>query len=188
MKRDPAASGEPAPKPRGAFAIACRYLTSRERCAAQVAKFLERHAYGTEEIEEAIRLLREKRFIDDFRYARQYVDVRSRRSPRSGAWLVRELIARGIDRETAQRAVDDLLQETSEEDLARRLLSRMGGRGRPDLAQRAAQRLCSRGFNASIAFAWAKEQDRGGEAATGITGIEEMVDEDAHFLNEDNEE
>lgn len=158
MKRNPAASGEDEPKPRGAFEIACRYLTSRERCAAQVRSYLERKSFSADEIDAAIRLLQEKRFVDDLRYARAYAEVRSRRSPRSGAWLVRELAIRGVDRGTARKAVDEFLRETPEEDLALRLLARMAGDRRPNLAQRAVQRLRSRGFRSSIAIAWAKDQ------------------------------
>jgi len=183
MKRNPAASGEQEPKPRGAFEIACRYLAPRERCAVQVRAYLERHGFGADAIAETIRLLREKRFVDDFRYAQAYVEVRSQRAPRSGAWLARELFARGVDRETARRAVDEFLAGTSEEVLARRLLARMTGDAGPDLAQRAARRLRSRGFRPAIAIAWAKEQPRG--TAGGVGG----TDEDTEGIEgiEDNE-
>jgi SOS response regulatory protein OraA/RecX len=172
MNRGPAASDGSEPKLRDAFQTACRYLTARERCAAQVRTYLERHAFSADEITEAIRNLQEKRFVDDFRYARAYVEMRSRRAPRAGRWLVRELIARGIDRETAQRAVDDFLREIPEEALARRLLARMGGRGRADVVQRAALKLRSRGFHAAIAIAWAREEgiEAGASRVFGSSG------------------
>ncbi len=163
--RGAGAEGPRANGPQAAFDLACRYLTTRERCAAQVRAYLARRAFAADEIDAAIRLLQEKRFVDDLRYARQYGAVRSRRSPRSGAWLMRELMQDGIDRETADRAVSEFLARVPEEDLARRVLSRLAGgasRGLTgpewnDLRSRAAQRLRSRGFRPSFALRWIAE-------------------------------
>ena len=177
-KPGPAASDS---RPRGAFDLACRYLASRERCAAQVRAYLERRGADADEIDTAIRHLREKRLVDDLRYARLYVEVRSRRSPRSGAWLVRELIEDGVDRETAQLAVSEFLNQVSEDDLARRILAKLSGRDRKDLQSRAVQRLRARGFPASIAFRWAKEQGAAGQdVADHREGNDRQEDEDRH--------
>lgn len=142
----------PEPDRRGdPFAEACRYLTARERCAEEVRGHLRRRGYAREEIDEAIARLLERRLLDDRRFARLYVESRSRSSPRSGAFLVRELRRRGVDAETARAAVRDFLREVPEETLARLLLEKLKPRG-PDGRERAARRLRARGFRAALAL------------------------------------
>jgi regulatory protein len=163
---------------KGAFESACRYLETRERCAAQVREYLGRRGFPSDEVEKAIGTLTQKRLVDDLRYARLYVEVRSRRSPRSGALLVRELSRDGIDRETAARAVDEFMSQISEEDLARRVLAKVRGRDMKILRTRAIQRLASRGFRTSFALKWLREQEARMEQETEIdpvTGVEPDV-------------
>lgn len=146
--RQPARGPEP---PRDAFAAACRYLTARERCAAEVRAYLRRRGFPSEEIDPAIERLHAERLVDDMRYARLYVEGRSRRAPRSGMLLVRELTVRGVNAETAREAVTAFLAEVPEEELARRLLEKLPGTGE-DWKRRAARRLASRGFRTSFAL------------------------------------
>jgi regulatory protein len=134
---------------KGAFASACSYLTRRERCTAEVRDYLRRHGYPAEEIAEALRRLVALEYVDDLRYARLYVRMRSRNSPRSGTFLRRELVRRGIARETARQAVDELLVEVPEDELARRLIAKLPGEGK-QWRERAARRLRARGFRPSL--------------------------------------
>lgn len=135
--------------PRDAFAAACRYLTARERCAAEVRSYLRRAGFDGEEIDPAIDRLLTERLVDDMRYSRLYVESRSRRAPRAGALLVRELTTRGVSMETARRAVEEFLAEVPEEELARRVIERLPGNGE-QWKRRAARRLVSRGFRPSL--------------------------------------
>ena len=153
----------------GAFARACRYLTARERCASEVRTYLRKHGYADDEIESAIRLLQERRYVDDLRYARIYVESRSRRAPRAGVLLVKELRRRGVDRETAQAAVEDFLRRVPEEELARRVIAKLPGEGE-EWKERAARRLRARGFRPSIALRGQFEHE---EAWDGIGGDED---------------
>lgn len=155
MRRERPAEGRP---PRGAFELACRYLTACERCAAQVRTYLERRGLPAPEIEEALARLREQHLVDDLRYARLYVESRSRRSPRSGSYLVRELLERGVDGETARRTVAEFLQGIPEEELARRLLEKLPA-GAEGFREKAARRLRARGFRPSIALGAARAED-----------------------------
>ncbi|MBD3161620.1 MAG: RecX family transcriptional regulator, partial [Candidatus Eisenbacteria bacterium] len=102
------------------FAAACRYLTARERCAEEVRTYLLRRGFSAGEVDPAIERLQAERLLDDRRYARLYVESRSRSSPRSGALLIRELRRRGVDGETARETVRGFLREVPEEELARR--------------------------------------------------------------------
>ena len=134
-----------------AFARACRYLTARERCAAEVRNYLRKHGFTEEEIDSAIRLLQDRRYVDDLRYARMYVEIRSRNAPRAGVLLIKELRRRGVDGETARTAVGEFLLRVPEEELARRLIAKLPGGG-DDWKERAARRLRARGFRPSIAL------------------------------------
>jgi regulatory protein len=148
----------PPGKPRSPFELACRYMAVSERCAAQVRGYLKRKGIEEEEISRTIDLLRERRLLDDLRYARLYVESRSRRSPRSPALLVKELLVKGVDSETARRAVSGFLSEVPEEELIRRLLARIPSGG-PDARERAARRLRSRGFRSGAALGHEFEED-----------------------------
>jgi regulatory protein len=166
MSAGPEGTGEDS---QGAFARACRYLTARERCAAEVRTYLRKHGFAEEEIESAIRLLQERRYVDDLRYARLYVESRSRRAPRAGALLVKELRRRGVDAETARSAVGEFLRRVPEEELARRLIAKLPGEGE-EWKERAARKLRARGFRPSIALRGHVEPE---EVWDGIGGDED---------------
>jgi regulatory protein len=139
-----------------AFDAACRYLASRERATSQVRDYLRRKGYDTSAIQEALERMIGRGFLDDERFARLYIESRTRRSPRSGALLVRELLTRGVDREIAQRVVRAFLEAMPEEDLARRALDRIPIGG--DDPERAVRRLRSRGFRGGLSLRVIREK------------------------------
>ncbi len=147
---------------RDAFAIACRYLTGRERCTEEVRLYLRRRGRTDEEIADAIKRLCALRYLDDQRYARLFVESRSRNSPRSGSLLVRELRTKGVDAETARATVADFLREMPESELARRCVEKLGGEG-SEWRERAARRLRARGFRPSLALRDWEEEDGSSE-------------------------
>jgi regulatory protein len=159
--RQPARAQE---APRDAFAAACRYLTPRERCASEVRAYLRRRGLPAEEIESALERLQTEHLVDDLRYARLYVELRSRRAPRSGRLLTRELTGRGVSPETARGAVAEFLAVVPEEELARRLIEKLPGTGE-DWKRRAARRLASRGFRASLVLRFAQGGRTAGDRA-----------------------
>lgn len=133
-----------------AFDAGCRYLASTERTSTQVRGHLRKKGYDQDAIDEAVRALVARGFLDDARYARLYVENRTRRSPRSGALLVRELLIRGVERDIAQHAVRELLATVPEDALALRALDRIASSRRDP--ERAARRLRSRGFRGAMAL------------------------------------
>jgi regulatory protein len=149
---------EPRERPRDPFEMACRYLAVSERCAAQVMDYLRRKGFEDGERERTVELLKERRLLDDARFARLYVESRCRRSPRSRALLIKELRVKGVDAETARQAVSDFLREVPEEELARRVVERLVSRSPAD-RERAARRLRSRGFGTSAALGRGVEGD-----------------------------
>ena len=93
-----------------AFEAACSYLASRMHTTAEVRKHLESKEYDDDEITEAVNDLIGMRYLDDYLYAARYYE--HNRDKRRGVMRAeRELIEKGIDRETARNAKEDFLYE-----------------------------------------------------------------------------
>jgi regulatory protein len=104
------------------------------------------------ERETVLNRLTAERLVDDLRYARLYVESRARRSPRSRSLLLAELRRRGVAPEAAGQAIEEFFREVPEEELARRILTKLPQSGE-DWKERAARRLRARGFRASAVLA-----------------------------------
>ncbi len=121
-------------------------LKSRDRTEAEIRKKLKDGYYPREAVEYAVEFLKEYRFVDDDRYARNY--IRTYSGKRSRRQLEFELGNKGISRE----AVRDLLEEcpVREEEQIRRYLKRKGfQKGETPPAQQAkmAAALARKGFS-----------------------------------------
>ena len=91
-----------------AFETACSYLANRMHTASEVRKHLESREYSDEEITEAINELIGLRYLDDYLFAARYYE-HNRDRKRGVMRAERELIEKGIDRETARNAKEDFL-------------------------------------------------------------------------------
>lgn len=97
-------------KNKTALETAYDYLASRMRTAGEVRKHLEGREYPEDEISEAIDELTGLRYLDDYLYALRYYE-HNREKRRGVLRAERELIEKGIDRETARNAKEDFLHE-----------------------------------------------------------------------------
>lgn len=86
------------------------YLANRMRTTAEVRKYLEGKEYGDDEITETINDLIGMRYLDDYLYAIRYYE-HNREKKRGVMRAERELLEKGIDRETARNAKEDFLYE-----------------------------------------------------------------------------
>ena len=93
-----------------AFETACSYLAARMRTTGEVRKHLESREYADAEITEAINDLIGLRYLDDYLYALRYYEY-NREKKRGVLRAERELLEKGIDRETARNAKEDFLYE-----------------------------------------------------------------------------
>src|SRR5690606_14823530 len=57
--------------------------------------------------EEIITTLKKNTYLDDLRYAKQFIESRTRSKPRSKRMISMELMGKGIDRETVSQAIND---------------------------------------------------------------------------------
>jgi regulatory protein len=81
------------------------YLNRRERTVAEVRAQLERKGVSPELIDPAVQTFAEQGFLDDERFARLFVCDKRELEQWGSERIRRGLLARGIDRELAERAV-----------------------------------------------------------------------------------
>ncbi|MGI8713418.1 MAG: regulatory protein RecX [Solirubrobacteraceae bacterium] len=88
-----------------ALDVGYAYLNRRERTVSEVRGQLERKAISAELIETALQTFAEQGFLDDERFAGLFVTDKRELEQWGSERIRRGLLARGIDRELAQRAL-----------------------------------------------------------------------------------
>lgn len=83
---------------------ALRLLSYRSRSKAEIRARLIRN-FPSEIVDQVILTLSEQSLLDDADFANQWRSSRERSKPRSAAAIKRELISKGVDRETAELSV-----------------------------------------------------------------------------------
>ncbi len=86
---------------------ALRLVSYRARSESEIRQRLSRKDFSAPAIDAAIRQMRDWGYINDQEFARQWVASRESHRPRSTRLMKRELASKGVDAETADRAVDD---------------------------------------------------------------------------------
>ena len=100
---------------------ALRFLSYRARSESEVRRRLaEKHPGHV--ADSVVERLKELGLLDDASFAREWTRSRVSHRPRSAAAIRRELVGKGIDRDTAQAAVETL----DDEDSAYRAGQRLG--------------------------------------------------------------
>ena len=89
---------------------AVHYLSYRPRTCREVRRYLGKHGLSRYAADAIGRCL-EVGYLNDEAYSRAYVRERIRLKPRGRPRLVSELLTRGVDRETAELAVEAALAE-----------------------------------------------------------------------------
>jgi regulatory protein len=107
--------------------LAYAYLNRRERTVAEVRSQLQRKGISAELTEAAIATLSELGYLNDARFAELFVSDKRELEQWGSERIRRGLLARGIDRELAERALaggdDDEPAEETELDRALALLA-----------------------------------------------------------------
>lgn len=133
---------------------AVHYLSYRPRTCREVRTYLGSHGlsrYADGALERCL----EVGYLNDEAYAMAFVRERLRLKPRGRPRLVSELLARGVDRQTADRAVDAALDDegVSEDallrDVAARRASSLRNLDPPRARRRLSAFLARRGFRAA---------------------------------------
>lgn len=121
------------------YAAALRALARRAHSVHDMREMLERRAEEKPLVRPVLERLKQHKYLDDARYAREFSRARAR-SRRQGRFrIARELRARGLADRHIEAALDETFSETDEATLVRarlrQKLARLGG-GAKDLDQR----------------------------------------------------
>lgn len=95
------------------------YLAHKPRTEQEVRRRLQRKDVPSPVVEDVVARLHELDYLDDEAYAQDYVRNRFASKKYGPVRIRRELVERGIDRHTAEAAVDDLFAEKDVQAVAR---------------------------------------------------------------------
>ncbi|WP_018133378.1 regulatory protein RecX [Effusibacillus pohliae] len=131
--------------------LAAKYLAQRSRSSQQVLAYLKRKEIPPEIAEAAVRYLESLGYLDDERFAADFVYNRIRSKPRGRRMICWELQQTGVSGDTIERALAAYEDET---EAARRLIERKkfaktGGdpANEREIAQKIARYLAGKGFS-----------------------------------------
>jgi regulatory protein len=133
---------------------ALRYLGVRPRTEKEMRDKLREREFGDEEIAKTIADLRAARLIDDPAFARMYIRDTMMKRPSGAIMLRRKLLLLGVNRETVDEAIQELLSAVNLEEQAlsvarefvRKTRNLRKGESPRKLRSRAASHLARRGF------------------------------------------
>jgi len=133
-----------------AIAYAYRLFSLRPRSEKELKDRLFRKGFGRATALEVVALLKEKRIIDDLKFANLWVESRMRTSPKGAVLLRKELREKGIEGAIIEKVLSER-GEVNEEGLARELaaqkLKSMRGLSEEKAKKRLFGFLARRGFS-----------------------------------------
>ena len=108
-------------------------MAARQRSVEELReRLLEGRGATAAIVEEAIERLRGYGYLDDARFAQSYASLRIQQRPIGRQRLQRDLWLKKIDKQTANAALDQVFEQTPEEDLIDRAIAkRVRLRGKP---------------------------------------------------------
>ena len=132
-----------------ATSLALRYLSYRPRSEFEVRGRLRRR-YDQQVAESVIERLKELGLLDDRAFAHAWSQGRMSSRPRSAALIRRELLEKGVDRETVQATVETLDDEESAYNAGLRFATPLANANYTTFRRRLWGYLQRRGFGQSI--------------------------------------
>ena len=91
---------------RDAYHCALRWLGARDRSVSEVRQRLKQKGFHRAAIDHTLTTLMDKKYLDDQRFARNWVNDRINHAPRGSRLLAYELRQKGIDPGTISSALD----------------------------------------------------------------------------------
>ncbi|HWI55411.1 MAG TPA: regulatory protein RecX [Desulfobacteria bacterium] len=93
---------------------ALKYLSFRPRTVKEIATKLKDKGFDTEVISAVIEFLMEYKLVDDDAFASMWIRNRTKLKPTGRQRIKNELFQKGIDKETIERNISELLPEDEE--------------------------------------------------------------------------
>ena len=108
-------------------------MAAKQRSVEELReRLLEGRGATPQIVETVIQRLREYGYLDDARYAQSYASLRVQQRPIGRQRLQRDLWLKKIDKQTAEAALDQVFEQTPEEDLIDKAIAkRVRLRGKP---------------------------------------------------------
>lgn len=130
-------------------------LKFRPRTVKELGERLKKKGFPPEDVDSALSLLKEKKFIDDKDFADRWIKARVKRS--FGIIRIkRELLAKGIEpgfvQEATERLKDEYPQERAALELAREKAKKLKKTEKAKAVQRCYAYLLRRGFSAFVSM------------------------------------
>jgi regulatory protein len=135
--------------------LALRYLSYRPRSELEIKNFLRQKGSEPEVIATVIGKLRSLNYLDDLSFAQLWARSRLESRGYGPRRVERELSQKGIDARVIRDTLQQILQQTSEQESARKILTkRFGGANLDDAKtqRRAVALLQRRGFSSKVIY------------------------------------
>ena len=132
-----------------ALGRALNLISYRQRTESELRRRLSEKA-DPDVVDMAVERLKEQGLVDDAKYAREWSDSRSRRSPRSSRMIVRELVHKGVAPSLAESSVEELDDEDTALDAASRFATRLAGADYEQFHRRLWGHLQRRGYGTGV--------------------------------------
>jgi regulatory protein len=146
-----------------AYQRALKYLSYRPRSTAEVERNLRKHQVADAVIDEAVERLHQKQWLDDEKFAAEWVENRNTFRPRGSFALRAELRQKGLDEAVIERTLQDLDEGELARKAAQKKLRQFAALDEQTFRKKLSARLSRRGFNYGLvaevcAEAWAALQ------------------------------
>lgn len=132
-------------------------LAVRDHSCREIQLKLIRKKYPQASADRVVQRLRELGYLDDERFARNWIDSRRRKAPEGSAKLLAGLIRKGVRSETARAVVHELITPEAEAQAFREAVSRASRPGRSPRSIAAA--LSRKGFPESMIRRYLEENE-----------------------------
>lgn len=96
---------------------AIKYLARSEQCKFKLTQKLIQKGFEKKYIENALSFLESKNYLNDFRFARAWLNTRKINHYEGKIKLLNELQSRGISKEISEKAVNEFFEENSESEI-----------------------------------------------------------------------
>lgn len=96
---------------RNCYSQAMVYLARREHTALELTQKLMHKGYESQTIRPTLEQLSDENLLSEYRYALLLIGQRQKKSPEGRILMAQRLASKGVNREDAQRALDELYQE-----------------------------------------------------------------------------
>ena len=142
-----------------AYRRALHLLSYRARSTQELERFLQDKGYVPEQVTQVNARLQEEGYLNDQRFAEDWINNRVAFRPRSGKQIRFELLRKGINRDTADEALGNaqLDEDALTLEAGRKLARRYARLDQKDFMLRLGAALARRGFNFEAAKAASKQ-------------------------------